>query len=53
MSDVVRVVHVSEHVVRKRLDEFSQTPSAGLTVDEFSTVDLVSVALFLLDLVYC
>ncbi|CAD6199082.1 unnamed protein product [Caenorhabditis auriculariae] len=40
ISDVVRVVHISESVVRKRLDEFSQTPSGSLTIDEFSTVDL-------------
>lgn len=41
ISDVVRIVHISESVVRKRLDEFSSTPSASLTIDEFSTVDLV------------
>ncbi|GMR36372.1 hypothetical protein PMAYCL1PPCAC_06567, partial [Pristionchus mayeri] len=40
VSDVVRVVHVSEAVVRKRLDEFSQTPSSALTLDQFSSVDL-------------
>uniref|UniRef100_A0A0K0DCQ4 B-related factor 1 n=1 Tax=Angiostrongylus cantonensis TaxID=6313 RepID=A0A0K0DCQ4_ANGCA len=40
ISDVVRVVHISESVVRKRLEEFSQTPSSALTIDEFSTVDL-------------
>lgn len=41
ISDVVRIVHISESVVRKRLDEFSSTPSASLTIDQFSTVDLV------------
>ncbi|GMT14519.1 hypothetical protein PFISCL1PPCAC_5816, partial [Pristionchus fissidentatus] len=40
VSDVVRVVHVSEAVVRKRLDEFSQTPSSALTLDQFASVDL-------------
>ncbi|VDO20362.1 unnamed protein product, partial [Heligmosomoides polygyrus] len=40
ISDVVKVVHISESVVRKRLDEFSKTPSSALTIDEFSTVDL-------------
>ncbi|CAJ0585766.1 unnamed protein product, partial [Mesorhabditis spiculigera] len=40
VQDIVRVVHISEQVVRKRLDEFSQTPSANLTVDEFATLDL-------------
>ncbi|RCN43109.1 transcription factor TFIIB repeat-containing domain protein [Ancylostoma caninum] len=40
ISDVVKVVHISESVVRKRLEEFSQTPSGALTIDEFSTVDL-------------
>lgn len=41
ISDVVKVVHISEAVVRKRLDEFGQTPSSSLTIDEFATVDLV------------
>ncbi|CZR14474.1 B-related factor 1 [Caenorhabditis elegans] len=40
INDIVRVVHISEGVIRKRLDEFSQTPSGSLTIDEFSTVDL-------------
>ncbi|GMS84149.1 hypothetical protein PENTCL1PPCAC_6324 [Pristionchus entomophagus] len=40
VADVVKVVHVSEAVVRKRLDEFSQTPSSALTLDQFSSVDL-------------
>lgn len=40
ISDIVRVVHISESVVRKRLDEFSQTASGALTIDEFQTVDL-------------
>ncbi|VDN35235.1 unnamed protein product [Gongylonema pulchrum] len=40
VADVVHVVHISEAVVRKRLDEFSQTPSSALTIDEFATIDL-------------
>lgn len=41
VSDVVRVVHISESVVRKRLGEFANTPSGSLTIDEFTNVDLV------------
>ena len=40
ISDIVRVVHISDTVVRKRLDEFACTPSGNLTVDDFSNVDL-------------
>uniref|UniRef100_A0A915AFU1 B-related factor 1 n=1 Tax=Parascaris univalens TaxID=6257 RepID=A0A915AFU1_PARUN len=40
IGDIVRVVHISETVVRKRLDEFGKTPSSELTIDEFTTVDL-------------
>uniref|UniRef100_A0A915CN42 Cyclin-like domain-containing protein n=1 Tax=Ditylenchus dipsaci TaxID=166011 RepID=A0A915CN42_9BILA len=40
IADIVRVVHISESVVRRRLDEFANTPSGGLTIEEFSTVDL-------------
>lgn len=43
IADIVRVVHVSEAVVRKRLDEFGQTPSSSLTIDEFASVDLVMI----------
>lgn len=42
INDIVNVVHVSEAVVRKRLDEFGQTPSSELTIDEFATIDLVN-----------
>lgn len=42
VSDIVKVVHISETVVRKRLDEFGQTDSGNLTIDEFNVVDLVS-----------
>lgn len=41
IADIVRIVHISESVVRKRLDEFASTPSSALTIDEFATVDLV------------
>ena len=37
---MVRVVHISETVVRKRLEEFSQTPSGALTIDDFRSIDL-------------
>uniref|UniRef100_A0A9J2Q2X5 Cyclin-like domain-containing protein n=1 Tax=Ascaris lumbricoides TaxID=6252 RepID=A0A9J2Q2X5_ASCLU len=40
IGDIVRVVHISEAVVRKRLDEFGKTPSSSLTIDEFAIVDL-------------
>lgn len=47
IADIVRVVHISESVVRKRLDEFALTPSSALTIDEFATVDLVLFKIFL------
>lgn len=34
-SEVVRVVRICEATLRKRLDEFAETPSAGLTPEEF------------------
>ncbi|KAK0395108.1 hypothetical protein QR680_001121 [Steinernema hermaphroditum] len=40
VNDIVRVVHISESVVRKRLDEFSKTPSANVTIEEFNNIDL-------------
>uniref|UniRef100_A0AC35UCL4 B-related factor 1 n=1 Tax=Rhabditophanes sp. KR3021 TaxID=114890 RepID=A0AC35UCL4_9BILA len=40
VNDVVRVVHVSESVVRKRLEEFSNTPSSQLTIEKFTSVNL-------------
>uniref|UniRef100_A0A1I7ZXC8 TFIIB-type domain-containing protein n=1 Tax=Steinernema glaseri TaxID=37863 RepID=A0A1I7ZXC8_9BILA len=40
VNDVVRVVHISESVVRKRLDEFSKTPSANVTIEEFNNIEL-------------
>ncbi|KAE9551095.1 hypothetical protein FO519_005692 [Halicephalobus sp. NKZ332] len=40
ISDVVKVVHISDTVIRKRLDEFASTPSGGLTVEDFQNVEL-------------
>lgn len=40
INDIVRVVHISETVVRKRLDEFGNTPSGSLTIDQFNELDL-------------
>uniref|UniRef100_A0A183CG80 B-related factor 1 n=1 Tax=Globodera pallida TaxID=36090 RepID=A0A183CG80_GLOPA len=40
VTDVVHVVNISYAVVKRRLDEFANTPSGALTIDEFSTVDL-------------
>lgn len=36
--EVVRVVHVCEATLRKRLDEFEATPSSSLTPDEFEGI---------------
>ena len=43
VSDIVRIVHISETVVRKRLEEFADTASGNLTIDEFTVVDLVGL----------
>jgi len=40
ISDIVKVVHISDTVIRKRLDEFAATPSGGLTVEDFQNVEL-------------
>ena len=40
VTDIVNVVNISHGVVKKRLDEFANTPSGSLTIDEFNTVDL-------------
>lgn len=42
ISDVVKIVHISDTVVRKRLDEFAATPSGGLTIEDFQNIELVS-----------
>lgn len=52
VSDIVKIVHISETVVRKRLDEFANTASGNLTIDEFNTIDLVSIFQFLMDYNY-
>ncbi|XP_034659868.1 transcription factor IIIB 90 kDa subunit [Drosophila subobscura] len=40
MVDVIGVVKIHESTLRKRLSEFAETPSGGLTLEEFMTVDL-------------
>ncbi|KAL9600688.1 MAG: hypothetical protein Q9219_003018 [cf. Caloplaca sp. 3 TL-2023] len=40
VREVVYTVKVAEVTILKRLDEFSQTESSGLTVEEFRTKDL-------------
>lgn len=39
-SDVTRILRVCGLTVTSRVREFERTPSAGLTLDEFTTVDL-------------
>ncbi|XP_017023579.1 transcription factor IIIB 90 kDa subunit [Drosophila kikkawai] len=40
LVDVIGVVKIHESTLRKRLSEFAETPSGGLTLEEFMTVDL-------------
>ncbi|XP_053211334.1 transcription factor IIIB 90 kDa subunit-like [Panonychus citri] len=40
VKEVVDIVKVCETTIRKRLNEFSDTPTSKLTLDEFMTVDL-------------
>ena len=40
ITDVIKVVRVHESTLRKRLNEFGETPSGGLTPDEFMTINL-------------
>ena len=40
VSDVIKVVKVHESTLRKRLNEFGETPTSLLTLDEFMNVDL-------------
>ena len=40
VADIVNVVHISQSVIKKRLEEFANTPSGSLTIDEFNNVDL-------------
>jgi transcription factor IIIB 90 kDa subunit len=39
-EEIVRVVRIGEDTIRKRLQEFAQTPSAALTIEEFRICDL-------------
>lgn len=36
----MRVVNIGEAVLRKRLEEFGQTPTSALSLEDFQTVDL-------------
>ena len=38
--DVIKVVKVHESTLRKRLNEFGETPASQLTLDEFMNIDL-------------
>ena len=38
-ADIVRVVHVGEATLAKRLSEFTHTSAGELTVDEFEVMD--------------
>jgi len=40
INDVIKVVKVHESTLRKRLNEFGETPASQLTLDEFMTADL-------------
>lgn len=40
VGDIVKVVHISDAVVRKRLDEFASTPSGALTIEDFQNIEL-------------
>ncbi|KAK7077123.1 transcription factor TFIIIB subunit brf1 [Halocaridina rubra] len=40
INDVIKVVKVHESTLRKRLTEFGETPSGGLSIDKFMSVDL-------------
>ena len=40
VHDVIKVVKVHESTLRKRLNEFGETPVSQLSLDEFANVDL-------------
>lgn len=40
IKDVIKVVKVCETTIRKRLNEFGDTPSSKLTLEEFLSIDL-------------
>eukprot|EP01117_Protostelium_nocturnum_P011508 TRINITY_DN4173_c0_g1_i2.p1 TRINITY_DN4173_c0_g1~~TRINITY_DN4173_c0_g1_i2.p1 ORF type:complete len:529 (-),score=224.06 TRINITY_DN4173_c0_g1_i2:191-1777(-) len=39
-KEIISVVHVCDVTLRKRLVEFEETPTGGLTAEEFETIDL-------------
>ncbi|GAB6025030.1 hypothetical protein CHUAL_014273 [Chamberlinius hualienensis] len=40
INDIIKVVNVCKATLRKRLNEFGETPSSRLTLSEFMTIDL-------------
>lgn len=40
IMNIIKIVKVCETTIRKRLFEFSETPTSNLTLDEFMTIDL-------------
>lgn len=40
INDVIKVVKVHESTLRKRLTEFGETPSSGLSIEKFMSIDL-------------
>lgn len=40
IRQVVKTVRISDTTIRKRLGDFSETPSSQLTIDEFQKIDL-------------
>ncbi|VDQ08480.1 unnamed protein product [Trichobilharzia regenti] len=38
-EDVARIARISQNTARKRLEEFSRTPSSALSIEEFFSVD--------------
>ena len=43
VNDVIKVVKVHESTLRRRLNEFGETPASQLTLDEFMNVDMDAV----------
>eukprot|EP00002_Diphylleia_rotans_P023792 TRINITY_DN4683_c0_g1_i1.p1 TRINITY_DN4683_c0_g1~~TRINITY_DN4683_c0_g1_i1.p1 ORF type:complete len:581 (-),score=124.31 TRINITY_DN4683_c0_g1_i1:281-2023(-) len=39
-KEIIHVVHICDMTLRKRLEEFEETPSGGLTISEFEKTDL-------------
>lgn len=44
ITEVVYIVKVTTHTIQKRLEEFKQTPSSSLTVEEFLNNEFLEVA---------